>query len=416
MAEHEPRLDRAVPDVALEPERRVDRLARARRRAARRIRTRPPRALRAARADREPQRGGPPPSGARRRTARRARAAAAPGLPIPHGSSSSSSSARSSPSSAPETTASTRSTGTSSSGVSTSAAWRLERLRGTRRSGRGRPSGRRPRGGRRSAPGARRPRAAPRAGRSRGCSAPSPEPSPSPSSATRIAGRWWRSTIREATIPITPGCQSSPASTYARRSPSSATWASASHDDPLLDRPALGVDARRARPRSRRRALGSSVSSSSRPASARRSRPAALIRGASRKPSVPASSALGSASADGHQRPQARSCGARQRRQPLAHEPAVLARERHQIGDRRQRHELEVLLGGRRAQRLGELERHAGPAQLGARIAAHAGWTIGHSGSRPSARGAWWSRDDHVEPRRARRGDLLDRGDRRSRR
>ena len=51
-----------------------------------------------------------------------------------------------------------------------------------------------------------------------------PDPRPvAPSSATSTNGRWWRSARREATIPITPGCQSSPASTYAARSPSAAT-------------------------------------------------------------------------------------------------------------------------------------------------------------------------------------------------
>ena len=41
-----------------------------------------------------------------------------------------------------------------------------------------------------------------------------PEPVPSsPSSAISTHGRWWRSAIREATMPMTPGCQSSPAST-----------------------------------------------------------------------------------------------------------------------------------------------------------------------------------------------------------
>ena len=41
-----------------------------------------------------------------------------------------------------------------------------------------------------------------------------PEPVPcSPSSAIRTTGRWWRSARREATIPITPGCQPSEART-----------------------------------------------------------------------------------------------------------------------------------------------------------------------------------------------------------
>ena len=42
---------------------------------------------------------------------------------------------------------------------------------------------------------------------------PDPRPPPSPSSEMTTTGRWWRSTSREATIPITPGCQPSPART-----------------------------------------------------------------------------------------------------------------------------------------------------------------------------------------------------------
>ena len=58
----------------------------------------------------------------------------------------------------------------------------------------------------------------------------------------------------------------------------------------------------------------SSVSSSSSPASARRTRPAALIRGASRKPSAAASSAARVDARDGHQGAQARTRGPRQLR------------------------------------------------------------------------------------------------------
>ena len=63
--------------------------------------------------------------------------------------------------------------------------------------------------------------------------------------------------------------------------------------DPLLDRAALGVELVELAGDRPRPDADPSVSSSSRPASARRSRPAALIRGASRKPTVPASSAPG---------------------------------------------------------------------------------------------------------------------------
>ncbi len=60
---------------------------------------------------------------------------------------------------------------------------------------------------------------------------PDPRPPPSPSSEITIAGRWWRSARREATIPTTPGCQPSPATTSAgasrRSSGSSRSAASA---------------------------------------------------------------------------------------------------------------------------------------------------------------------------------------------
>ena len=59
-----------------------------------------------------------------------------------------------------------------------------------------------------------RTRSARPAGRTPGSTGPTRCPA-SPSSAISTAGRWWRSAIREATIPITPGCQPSPASTYA---------------------------------------------------------------------------------------------------------------------------------------------------------------------------------------------------------
>ena len=64
---------------------------------------------------------------------------------------------------------------------------------------------RRRRGGRRGAPGARA-QASQAAEQVEGGDASAPSPVPrSPSSAMSTAGRWWRSAMREATIPITPG-------------------------------------------------------------------------------------------------------------------------------------------------------------------------------------------------------------------
>ncbi len=74
-----------------------------------------------------------------------------------------------------------------------------------------------------------------------------------------------------------------------------------------------------------------------------------------------------------HQRPQAGLGGARERPQPLADKPAVLALQGHQIGDRGQGHQLDVLLDGRCPERLSQLEGHRRAAQIRAWIAADAG-------------------------------------------
>ena len=62
-------------------------------------------------------------------------------------------------------------------------------------------------------PGARRRPRAPPSRSKPGMLRPDPRPPPSPSSEITTTGRWWRSTRREATIPTTPGCQPSPATT-----------------------------------------------------------------------------------------------------------------------------------------------------------------------------------------------------------
>ena len=240
-----------------------------------------------------------------------------------------------------------------------------------------------------------------------------PEPS-SPSSATTTTGRWWRSTIREATIPTTPGCHPSPASTYENRSPladCSATCASASHTIrcSTARRSVLTRSSSDAISAARR---SSAVSSSSRPASARRSRPAALIRGASRKPERARVERARIGLRDGHQRAQARSRRTRQRQQALAHEPAVLADERHQVGDRRERDQLDVVLDAGRAERLRELVGDRGSAQVGARVPAHGGMDDLAVGQPPVRPRRVVVADDDVEPGRARGRDLVDRGDR----
>ena len=82
---------------------------------------------------------------------------------------------------------------------------------------------------------------------------------------------------------------------------------------------------------------------------------------------------------DRHERPQPGLARRGEGSQPAAHERAVLAHEGHHVGDRRQTDEVEVLaqlvrLAARREEQgLRELVRHAGAAQLGARISAHRG-------------------------------------------
>ena len=92
---------------------------------------------------------------------------------------------------------------------------------------------------------------------------------------------------------------------------------------------------------------------------------------------------------DVHQRAQADLARAGERPQALAHEPAVLALQRHDVGDRGQRDQVQVLVGQRRVlpralqQRLRELVRDAGRAQVRARVAVDA---AGARAARPAAR------------------------------
>ena len=107
-------------------------------------------------------------------------------------------------------------------------------------------------------------------------------------------------------MPMTPGCQSSRREHVGRLLAGGGDLGLGLEDDARLDVAARGVrlvelggDRRRAR-------SGSSVSSSSTPASARCMRPAALSRGARRKPTACSSTRGGVDAADAHQRAQAR--------------------------------------------------------------------------------------------------------------
>ena len=200
-----------------------------------------------------------------------------------------------------------------------------------------------------------------------------------------------------------------------------ATCASASNRIRCLDVAALGVGARRAPRRSARARSASSVSSSSsagvgavQPAGgvdARREPEADRARVEPRRVDL----------RDAHQRAQARASRvARERAQAVAHEPAVLAAQRHAVGDRGQRDEVEVRVGARPGR--GPRPRSSAPRELVARrrprtgpgtgSRRRAGCTIGASGSAPSARGVWWSVTTTSMPGRARGRDLVDRGDR----
>ena len=205
------------------------------------------------------------------------------GLPIPNGRSSSRSSARARPSSPPGTTASTRSTGIRSSGDSAAAACAASARRkgSTAAASSSTPAAMRWPPKRTSCPEqAARPACRSYAEMLR----PEPRPPPSPSSAITTHGRRQRSTSRDATIPTTPGCQPSPATTIA---PSCACGAQAAS---AANRMRVSASRRSRLRRSSSRATSparaaSSVRSSSRAASARCMRPAALMRGPRRNPS-----------------------------------------------------------------------------------------------------------------------------------
>ena len=110
-------------------------------------------------------------------------------------------------------------------------------------------------------------------------------------------GRLYRSTRREATIPITPSCQSAPATAYARRARCSGVHLSTCAIASRRMRPStawrslLSASSESAR---RRASFSSSVRRSSSAARGWPSLPAALRRGARRNPTAPASTLAGS--------------------------------------------------------------------------------------------------------------------------
>ena len=94
---------------------------------------------------------------------------------------------------------------------------------------------------------------------------------------------------------------------------------------------------------------------------------------------------------DLHQRPQSRPARARHGLEPLAHEAAVLAPERHEVGHRGQRDDVDVLgrcgriLAGGGVERLGQLVSDARGAEVGERVAAD-GWVHDRAGGQALAR------------------------------
>ena len=175
-----------------------------------------------------------------------------------------------------------------------------------------------------------------------------PEPVPSsPSSASITHGRWWRSAIREATIPMTPGVPALAGQHVGGLLAQLAHLRLGLEQDPRLGVAALGVGPVEL-VGDRRRALG-------------------IVGEHQLEPRVGAIQAPGGvdarreAEADGarvdgaridlrhaQQRADARLGRGRQRAQPLAHQAAVLVAQRHAVGDRGEGDEVEVLVGRRR--------------------------------------------------------------------
>ena len=179
-------------------------------------------------------------------------------------------------------------------------------------------------------------------------------------------------------------------------------------------RSALTASSSRRPPRAR---SASSVSSSSSPASARCRRPAALMRGASRKPIARASTPRVHAR-DRHQRLQPRLAGAARAPQAGAHEPPVLA---HAAARRRRRWRARRGRGPRRPPRGPARRPRAAPGRACAPRRPRTGPGTGSRRPRVDDRGVRQGAvgprrvvvgDHDLEPRRARRRHLVDRGDR----
>ena len=113
--------------------------------------------------------------------------------------------------------------------------------------------------------------------------------------------------------------------------------------------------------------------------------------------------------ADPHERLQAGLVGSREPSHARGNERAVLVQERDDVGDRRERDEVEMAVEVVHAERLEQLEDDACPAELRERVVGgprRDDRAVGQRLARPVVVG-----DDHLQARSARLGDLLDGGD-----
>ena len=186
-------------------------------------------------------------------------------------------------------------------------------------------------------------------------------------------GRCQRSTSRDATIPTTPGCQPSPATTIARPARLRRAGGVGGEQDAGLGLPAVAVQqiqlachllgARAVLGQQQlERGVGAAHPAGGVEAWAEPEAERVLRR---RSAGSSAATAISARRPGLRVRPSAT--------QALAHDAAVLAPQRHEVADGGERGEVEVLLGARAGppwQRLRELQRDPGGAQLGAAVAA----------------------------------------------
>ncbi len=195
--------------------------------------------------------------------------------------------------------------------------------------------------------------------------APARSPPVPPSRPITTQGRRWRSTSREATMPTTPGCHPSPATTIA----AALIWSA--HAASAACRMRCSVS-RRSRLR-----RSSSPCDLFRPLGVVGEQQLERGVGAVQAPRRVDTRAEPEAGGTGvnvpglerrhaHQRPDARSGGPGERGQALPRDAPVLAVERHHVAHGREPREVEILLRAREG--LGELEHHTGGAQLARRL------------------------------------------------